>query len=68
MTQYEEIKQHLEAGRSITQLQATNQFKCLRLAAVVHKLKTRFNVPIHKETIKTASGKRVARYSLTAEQ
>jgi hypothetical protein len=38
-TQKEQIKKHLLNRKSITPIQALNKFGCLRLAAVIYKLK-----------------------------
>ena len=38
-TQKEQIKKHLLSRKSITPIQALNKFGCLRLAAVIYKLK-----------------------------
>ena len=38
-TQKERILNHLERGKSLTQLQALDKFGCMRLASVVNKLK-----------------------------
>ena len=38
-TQKEQIKKHLLSKKSITPIQAINKFGCLRLAAVIYKLK-----------------------------
>jgi hypothetical protein len=38
-TQKEQIKKHLLSKKSITPIQALNKFGCLRLAAVIYKLK-----------------------------
>lgn len=65
MTQYDKIKQHLEAGNAITQLDAFTRFGCLRLAAVIHLLKFDYNMPIDSETVRTANGSFVSRYFLT---
>jgi hypothetical protein len=38
-TQKEQIKKHLLSKKTITPIQALNKFGCLRLAAVIYKLK-----------------------------
>ena len=39
LSQNEQIRQHLEAGNSITPLEALSLFGCLRLGARIHNLK-----------------------------
>jgi hypothetical protein len=58
------IRQHLEAGKSITQLQAFKLFGCLRLSGRIYDLSHDEGLNI-KSTIVTIGSKRVARYSLS---
>lgn len=39
MTQEIQILKHLQAGNSITQMDALNKFGCFRLASIIHKLR-----------------------------
>jgi hypothetical protein len=57
------IRQHLEAGNSITPLEALDRFNCLRLGARVHKLKAD-GLPIKTEIVEQ-NGKRFAKYTLS---
>ena len=57
------IAKWLEAGNSITQMEALNMFQCFRLASRISDLRKR-GMDICKEMILTPSGKRVARYKL----
>lgn len=60
------IERDLWAGHKITQLEAIDKYKCTRLASRISDLK-RKGVPIATETIKVSVYKRVARYSISAE-
>lgn len=62
LSQNAAIRRHLEAGNSITPLEALDRFNCLRLGARIHNLKAD-GLPIRKETVEQ-NGKRFARYSL----
>jgi hypothetical protein len=62
MTQNDAIRAALLAGRSITPLDALNEFGCFRLAARVADLR-REGLPIECTT-ETRNGKRFARYHL----
>lgn len=68
-SQCEQILQYLKSGNSITPLEALNDFKCMRLAAIVHLLKKPKygGHNIKTEMIKVASGKRVASYKLLGQ-
>lgn len=61
------IKQHLQAGHTLTALQALRQFGCARLASRIDELR-QSGMPISTEwlRIENAQGKRVrvARYRL----
>jgi hypothetical protein len=63
MSQSEAILEHLKSGESLTALQALSLFNCLRLGARVLDLR-REGHDIRTETIRTPSGKNVARYTL----
>lgn len=53
----------LEAGNTITSLEALRMFGCMRLASRICDLRDR-GISIKTEKIKTASDKYVTRYSL----
>ena len=57
------ILAHLQAGRTLTALEALEWFKCFRLASRVCDLR-KAGHDVHKRTIKTNSGKSVAEYYL----
>ena len=57
------IAKWLEAGNSITQMEALNMFQCFRLASRISDLRKR-GMDIFKQMILTPSGKRVAKYKL----
>lgn len=57
------ILAHLQAGRTLTALEALEWFKCFRLASRICDLK-KAGHQIEKRTIQTNSGKRVAEYYL----
>jgi hypothetical protein len=57
------ILAHLQAGRTLTALEALEWFKCFRLASRICDLRKAGN-QIEKRTIKTNSGKSVAQYYL----
>jgi hypothetical protein len=65
MSQCADIRKHLEDGYSLTQLEATQRFRCTRLAARILDLK-RQGMRIHTETVFDESGKNYARYSAQA--
>lgn len=62
-TQKSEILKHLEAGNSITPIEALQKFGSLRLADVIFKLK-REGHNITTELFTTSNGSRAARYAL----
>ena len=64
-SQNEQIKEYLEQGNTLTALEALELFGCMRLPSRIHDLKRR-GMYIIREMIITASGKRVAQYSLGA--
>ena len=57
------IREYLEAGNTITSLEALNLFGCMRLASRICDLREQ-GVPIATERIQVPSGKYVTRYSL----
>lgn len=62
-TQAGRILAYLREGHRITALEALELFQCFRLAARVHELR-REGWNIIERTVETASGKRIAEYSL----
>jgi len=62
LSQNEQIRQHLEAGNTITPLEALSLFGCLRLGARIHNLKAA-GMAICSRLIES-NGKRFAEYSL----
>ena len=62
-SQCEQIKDWLESGNRLTSLEALSLFGCMRLASRIHDLRER-GMDIKMENIITATGKRVAQYSL----
>lgn len=63
MNQRDQILEHLKSGKTITPLEALNQYGCLRLGARIWDLR-RAGFSIGSEMIETVSGKRVARYRM----
>lgn len=66
-TTREKIIAALMKGKAITPIQALNDFGCMRLSARIHDLREE-GWPIETKMTKTASGKTVAKYKLTAAQ
>jgi len=62
-TQANRILRYLQAGHRLTPLDALELFGCFRLAARVHELR-REGWEINERTVETASGKRIAEYSM----
>jgi hypothetical protein len=62
-TQAGRILAYLRAGNRITALEALERFQCFRLAARIHELR-QDNWQITERTVETATGKRIAEYSL----
>lgn len=61
LKQTEAIKQYLDAGNSITAIEALNKFGCFRLASRIHDLKTEGYV-VDKIMITGENNKRYAQY------
>lgn len=57
------LKKHIEAGRSITPLQALNKWGILRLGARILELRQE-GLDIVTEMVRTKDGKRYAKYQL----
>ena len=65
LSQKDKIRRHLLMGRKITGLQALKMYGCIRLASRISELSLNEGMSIWKKTIKTATGKHVAQYSMT---
>lgn len=65
--QREQILAALQAGRSLTPLDALREFGCLRLGARVYELREQGHA-IDVQMVETTSGKRVAQYRLAGEE
>lgn len=63
-TQCDQIREWLEAGNSITPLEALQQFGCMALSQRIGELKREHGLSIETEMIELPNKKRVARYSL----
>lgn len=64
LSQKQQILSYLKQGNSLTQLEALNKFRCLRLAAVVNTLRdSGYNIVTMMET-NEQTGSRYARYVL----
>ena len=63
MSQSEQIISALKSGRTITPIEALNEFGCFRLSARVYDLKE-MGWPIHCDNREVESGKYVGHYSL----
>ncbi|HBL74270.1 MAG: hypothetical protein A2W90_18120 [Bacteroidetes bacterium GWF2_42_66] len=61
-SQNQQIRAHLEAGKSITPLEALRKFNCLRLGARIYNLKG-IGLPISSKIV-SRNGKHFAEYSL----
>lgn len=61
LKQTEAIKQYLDAGNSITAIEALNKFGCFRLASRIHDLKTEGYV-VDKIMVTGENNKRYAQY------
>jgi len=55
------IKAHLESGKTITAIEALNEYHCFRLASRINDLK-QSGFLVEKRMIELPNGKRVAQY------
>lgn len=62
-SQNKQIAAWLNSGNTITSLEALQRFGCMRLASRINDLRQR-GMDIVTEKVITATGKRVAQYSL----
>ena len=65
-SQKAKIRTHLLDGKSITQLEALRLYGCLRLSAVIFRLREE-GLPIETERLQVSPKKRVARYYIKPE-
>jgi hypothetical protein len=65
ISQTEAIRQHLEAGNTITPLEALSKFNCLRLGARIHNLKAA-GMAICSRLVEQ-NGKHFAQYSIPTD-
>ena len=65
-SQNRRIAEWLEAGKSLTQMEALNEFQCFRLASRINDLR-KLGMEIITEKILTPSGKRVASYKMAIQ-
>ncbi len=65
-SQTADILRYLRAGESLTAMDALNMFACWNLKGRIWDVKKRLepNEKIQRDWVKTANGKRVAKYSL----
>jgi len=63
MSQNQLILDHLNAGRSLTPLEALNLFGCFRLSARIYDLRAAGH-DVAGRMVKTETGKMVAEYSI----
>ena len=64
MTQEEFVRKYLESGRGLSPAKAMAEFNITRLAAVVHKLKTKHGLPIEKTIRRSFNERNYAEYRL----
>lgn len=62
-SQRKKIKQHLQAGKTITPIDALKKFGCFRLGACIWELRVLEKLPIATKMIEV-KGKRVAEYAI----
>ena len=65
-SQNKKIADWLQAGNSLTQMDALNMFQCFRLASRINDLR-KLGLEIVTEKILTPSGKRVASYKMAIQ-
>lgn len=62
-SQRQEIKEHLESGRSITPIEALNLYGCFRLSGRIYELREQ-GMNISKVMAEASNGKKFAKYKL----
>jgi len=66
-TQLQQVLAHLKQGNTLTQLEASSRFQCLRLSAVIKCLRNMgYDIVTHYERNKSGIG-RHARYELVKQ-
>jgi len=65
--QTERILNHLRSGKTLTSLQALRMFGSMRLAARIQELRDQ-RIKIKSRMIRSATGKRIASYSLAIKR
>ncbi len=63
-SQEKQIFDYLQAGNSLTAIEALNKFRCFRLASRINDIEKHKGIKIYRQTIKTASGKHVSQYNM----
>ena len=66
-TQMSQVLEHLEAGKSLTPLEALNLYGSLRLGALIHDLR-KLGYEIETEMVAVGRNKRVGKYSLKQKE
>ena len=66
-SQRKEIAKYLSNGNSITPIVALEKFGCFRLAAIIHRLKNDYGMPIKTEILQGEDNKRYASYYIPKE-
>jgi hypothetical protein len=56
---------HLNSGRSITQLEAIQEYSLFRLPVIIESLRVNYGMTIWTEMRTAANGTRYGRYSIT---
>ena len=64
LTQYDRILKHLLTGKSLTQVQATKRFYCIRLGAIIHKMREEYYIKTDRVQNISKSGKYAGKYTL----
>lgn len=70
MTQNQQILEHLQSGRTITQLDALNKYGCMRLSGRIFELRQRgYKIRTKTIAVRTRDGEPayVAEYSMEVE-
>ena len=63
-SQNRRIADYLEAGHSITAMEALEMFGCFRLASRITDIKQMYGLDVETNRITTPTGKRVASYRI----
>ena len=66
-TQLQQVLAHLKQENTLTQLETSSRFQCLRLSAIIQRLRnTGYDIATHNERNKSGIG-RHARYELVKQ-